>query len=804
MKRSVSNSYDVIVRYFRILFLFVTISVLCLALQVSQGRVDAKAPPEGARFASGYVDISSGYRHTCGVKRDGSVSCWGYNESRELGIRSANYVQVALPIKGLTGAVAVSAGEKHSCALLATTQVKCWGANGSGQLGDATFETTEIPVTVTKSDGSPLTGVVQISAGNGFTCARLETGRVTCWGNAFALGDGTEDDRGYAGSEIPLTSVASLSAAPYGTRSVCAVTTSGDVYCWGADFNSTLKIALPTKKVGISSATSVLTADRHACALLTDESLRCWGPGFYGELGSTQYSEGIFGVSGLSVKTLARGGGYRTCVITHDDAARCWGQGWNGGLGTGSTTDRSSPAAVKIDRSTELSGVSMITVGESQTCALTAGGEVYCWGFSGYTARPWAEWGNDETSYAGRIAENPAPQLSGVEVAFRGADPAAPTEPSASFKTNLQYCDAANISVSAKVGIESDLSDGRTTSTVSATCEGGTLVLKGLTKPGQRYFYRLAMTSAYGDFQDEIRSFVARGKKPLLTVLPVSTISESAAKVVIGYDGDGLTATLKGGSCELSKSATFATSDSRAVTTEGTTCIFSNLDPETTYYFRGTISNDAGSTTTDSISFTTRKRSGISINGGDLYTKSANVKLTIVVPQVKEGSAVLVSNDGGFAKSETVTRGSDFEMPWLLPSSGDERLPKTVYVRYTNAAGEPQTLTDDIILDTRPPVVSAVNATASQGGDGVTVQAARTRSSVGSTRLSVVAKDENSGLSSVQIRTSETSRPTVIQIPNPKAKSVVIRIKSSKAKVYVSVTDRAGNVSVWKSTLVKK
>ncbi len=778
-----------------------------VAQSSSSRMIEAKAPPQDAVFGSDFMDLSSGYRHTCGVKTDGTVRCWGYNESRELGIRSATYVSVALPIRGITSAVSVAAGEKHSCVLLRSTEVRCWGANGSGQLGDNTFETSERPVTVVKGDGKPLTGVVQISAGNGFTCARLNSGRATCWGHSFGLGDGTDEDRGYAGPEVSLPSVVDVAVAPFSTRIACAVTSAAEVFCWGENFSNMTKIGTPVKQDGISGAVSVLAADRHACALLDSASIRCWGMNFKGELGPTEISSGVYGAPGLTVQSLSRGGGYRTCVVTIDGKARCWGSGWNGGLGTGSTTDRSSPGAVKIDRSTELDNVRLITLGESQSCALTTGGDVYCWGYAGYTARPWAESGTDETSYAGKIAENPRLRLSEVVLGFGSVDSTSVMTPSASFKTNLVYCDQADLAISAQIGTTADLADARavTGSSGPSSCTAGAIVLTGATKPGQLYYYRLSVSSPYGEVQDEIRSFTAKGKKPVLTVLPVTTVSESSAEVTVGYDGDGLAATMSAASCELSKTSNFTSSDARGVTVDGTTCKFSNLDPETSYFFRTTVSNAVGSTTTEVVSFSTKKRSGVSINNGDLFTNSSSVKLSVVLPRVKEGSSVVVSNDGGFAKSQSINQGEEFVIDWTLPSTGDERLPKTVYVRYTNVAGEPQTLTDDIILDTRPPIVRSIAALASrQPSDGVVVQSARISGSTNGVRLTVTARDENSGIKAIQVKTSARGKPTVIRVSDPKAKTTTLRLRTAKRTFLVSVVDRAGNASTWKSTTVRR
>lgn len=75
---------------------------------------------------------------------------------------------------------------------------------------------------------------------------------------------------------------------------------------------------------------------------------------------------------------------------------------------------------------------------------------------------------------------------------------------------------------------------------------------------------------------------------------------------------------------------------------------------------------------------------------------------------------VKVSNDGGFAPSKTrvfdLVNGEP--IPWRLVVLGNERLPKTVYVRFhsPSAGGgwQPETFTDDIVLDTVVPQILSV------------------------------------------------------------------------------------------------
>lgn len=89
-------------------------------------------------------------------------------------------------------------GSKHSCLLRDDGAVYCWGDNTDGKLGDGTTVGKSVPTLV---QGLPL-GAVSIGAGEYHTCAVLKDDSVWCWGgnDAYELGQGTN----VLGSSVPL------------------------------------------------------------------------------------------------------------------------------------------------------------------------------------------------------------------------------------------------------------------------------------------------------------------------------------------------------------------------------------------------------------------------------------------------------------------------------------------------------------------------------------------------------------------------------------------------------------------------
>jgi alpha-tubulin suppressor-like RCC1 family protein len=136
------------------------------------------------------TEISAGGANTCAVMQSRRVTCWGNGDHGQLGVGMivSGDASPAL-VSGITNATGVSTGEIHSCAVREDGGVSCWGSDLNGQLGDTTHigpTDVDVPAPV---DVLGVSGATQVSAGTGNSCATLANGTAACWGSGL-LGDG--------------------------------------------------------------------------------------------------------------------------------------------------------------------------------------------------------------------------------------------------------------------------------------------------------------------------------------------------------------------------------------------------------------------------------------------------------------------------------------------------------------------------------------------------------------------------------------------------------------------------------------
>jgi alpha-tubulin suppressor-like RCC1 family protein len=133
-----------------------------------------------------------------------------------------------------------------------------------------------------------------VGAGRDFSCALTATGQAYCWGDNTRgqLGDGTLTSRTFPAPAAGALRFASLSV---GGSHACGVTADGSGYCWGANDPCTLATGqcdngqhpTPSRvddRAGVRWR-SISAASNGTCAISTAGRVYCWGINLFGELG---------------------------------------------------------------------------------------------------------------------------------------------------------------------------------------------------------------------------------------------------------------------------------------------------------------------------------------------------------------------------------------------------------------------------------------------------------------------------------------------------------------------------------------
>ncbi|HTA20998.1 MAG TPA: hypothetical protein VK989_17010, partial [Polyangia bacterium] len=159
--------------------------------QLGDGGGPARAAPIMVPGVTTAIAVAAGAAFSCAVLADGTAQCWGDNSTGQLGDGGpAAAKRAPTSVFALIGirTIAASADGQHTCALRDDETLWCWGANASGQLGDGTLTARPQPV-----QARMLGSVTAVAAGLSHTCATTRADGLYCWGANSAGQLGHED-----------------------------------------------------------------------------------------------------------------------------------------------------------------------------------------------------------------------------------------------------------------------------------------------------------------------------------------------------------------------------------------------------------------------------------------------------------------------------------------------------------------------------------------------------------------------------------------------------------------------------------
>ena len=292
--------------------------------------------------ASKYQAVDAGKNHTCGIKRDNTLECWGDNTQGQTNAPEGQFLSV-------------SAGGVYSCGIDFQNQLQCWGHAAIRPPPDGDY--------------------TRVSVGDEHACAVTaavdNANRIVCWG--LPNNDGrtaNQAEYSYSGYQ-PWLSVSA--GSDYNCARNLYSPNGRWLHCWG---NNTGNYDRFDYESGLKTVSAGST---HVCGLYDNAAVACRGNDVHGQttgMPSAQdegATEDFYTYSGISA------GGRHTCGLRTTGNIRCWGDNLRG---------QTAPPGGNDELRANEEGVgdfTAVSAGESHTCGLRRDGTVVCWGLNDHS-----------------------------------------------------------------------------------------------------------------------------------------------------------------------------------------------------------------------------------------------------------------------------------------------------------------------------------------------------------------------------------------------------------------------------------
>jgi alpha-tubulin suppressor-like RCC1 family protein len=616
-----------------------------------------------------YSSVEVGNSAVCAVTTDGTAVCWGSNRdqyliaaSRELNITTPTKV----PLPNNDRFVTLDGGANRTwCGLAVSGKVYCWGDHHTGNYWSPSSRT---PVAVEFPHAMTIT---EVHSGYSNGCAINTDAELWCWGDILESGSGQTE---------PMRTPVKV-AMPNNERVIdfdnggpsCAVTDLGNIYCWGhsngagqlgigyASYFAYAVSVTPLKVLTPAGVqfSSVTTGLEHACALSTTGTGYCWGDNYEGLFGNDSYVDSSVPtpmvVPNNEKLSQISTGWYHTCVKTVSGSTWCFGRGAFGELGTGTTLGGKTYRAPLVPSGIQFSKISAAI---GTTCAIDQFSKIWCWGG--------ANWG---TSGSGKLEASLFPAVilpigtptvsldSATNVDAETATVRGTVNANGNAtRMTVEYSTSASFTSSTSVSVFTVLRDGNY-SPVAIPTDLSSLA------PRTTYYARITATNTFGSTVSNVISFTTLGTEPVVSDLAISDITGNEANISVSVNPGRLSTTSV---LEYSTDTMFATnvstvalSSTRGPDTQALTTSLTELRARTTYHTRVTSTNQLGSTTSRSESFTTigdLPRATLSSLESSLTTVSATV--TVDTGLLSGSVYIEVSTNRNFENSSSSNVGT--------------------------------------------------------------------------------------------------------------------------------------------------
>jgi len=263
--------------------------------QLGQGDRESSLVPLKVSLPAPAASISARFNHTCALLKDATLYCWGQNDEGQLGQSDPGVGADTTAADGLRPLPVGSAewldvgtGDGHTCAVRLDGALLCWGRNTNHELPDETRIQVRSPTEVdTARDW------LRAMPGQQYTCAIKRDASVWCWGENVGSGGDEGFPLGLPADEVDRpTRVGNLEAADLSTEvfHTCSVSHDSELYCWGRGIEGQLGTGdiqfRSTPTLVATDIAKVSTSWFTTCVLTLAGRMGCAGMNEHGELGT--------------------------------------------------------------------------------------------------------------------------------------------------------------------------------------------------------------------------------------------------------------------------------------------------------------------------------------------------------------------------------------------------------------------------------------------------------------------------------------------------------------------------------------
>ena len=291
--------------------------------QLGNGSLGNSSIP--TKIGENYTQISAGLNHSLGLKSNGDLYAWGWNYYGQLGI-STNTVKNNSTVPILVGQdyIYVSAGEDISFGIKSNGDLYAWGYNNGFTLGDGNTAHTSVPIKIGEGYSKVVAGKTDMGI--------LLSGGLKSNGDFYVWGKHNQDNTELITIATPTKKGEGYQDIDTGGCNVILLKSNGDVYGFGRnvwrEFGTETAYISDSPLLINNNCASINAAYRRSYVIKTNGDLYSAGLGILGDgldrstLGTQANS---FVKIGNNTYSSIKAGQYHTLAIDTNADLYVWG-----------------------------------------------------------------------------------------------------------------------------------------------------------------------------------------------------------------------------------------------------------------------------------------------------------------------------------------------------------------------------------------------------------------------------------------------------------------------------------------------